>query len=197
MMPGRGPAPRPRSRRPPMSRTPPPRGSDRPAAADPVSTGPDGAARADDPDARRLARTARLLDSSIRLPGGYRIGWDGIIGLIPGVGDLAGLALSGWILFGAARLGVPRRVLARMGANVGLEALVGTVPVLGDLFDFAFKANERNVRLAQAWLEDPVRARRRSGARLALAGLAVLGLLLALGWAVVAIVSALFSLAFG
>ena len=158
---------------------------------------PSGPARFDDPDARRLARTARLLDSSIRLPGGYRIGWDGIIGLIPGFGDLAGLALSGWVLFGAARLGVPRQVLARMGLNIALEALVGTVPVLGDLFDFAFKANERNVRLAQRWLEDPARAKRRSGVQLALVGLAVLGLVTLLGWAVVAIVSGLFSLAFG
>ncbi len=148
----------------------------------------------DDPAARRLARTARLLDSSIRLPGGYRIGWDGLIGLIPGFGDLVGLALSGWILFGAARLGVSRATLARMGLNVGLEALVGTVPVLGDLFDFAFKANERNVRLAERWLADPARARRRSRAELAGVGLVLLAALLLLAWAVVAIVGWLFGL---
>ena len=149
------------------------------------------------PHARRLARTARLLDSSIRLPGGYRIGWDGIIGLIPGFGDLAGLALSGWILFGAARLGVSRAALARMGLNVAIEAVVGTIPILGDLFDFAFKANERNVRLAERWLEDPTRVRRRAGAELALVGLVLLAALVLLGWAVIAIVGALFSLVFG
>lgn len=161
-----------------------------------ASLDPDSLPAFADPRARRLARTARLLDSSIRLPGGYRIGWDGIIGLVPGVGDLAGLALSGWILFGAARLGVSRATLARMAMNVGVEALVGTVPVVGDLFDFAFKANERNVRLAQRWLADPAATRRRSGAQLAGVGLALLGGLLALGWAVVAVVAWLFTTVF-
>ena len=176
--------------------TPAPRSSVAPDGTRPPS-GADALERFDDPAARRLARTARLLDSSIRLPGGYRIGWDGVIGLVPGVGDLAGVALSGWVLFGAARLGVPRVTLARMGLNVAVEAVVGTIPVIGDLFDFAFKANERNVRLAARWLEDPVRARRRSGAELATVGLVLVGALALLGWAVVAVVAGLFSLAFG
>lgn len=160
-------------------------------------SGPVGLDRFDDPAARRLARTARLLDSSIRLPGGYRIGWDGIIGLVPGVGDLVGVALSGWVMFGAARLGVSRVTLARMGLNVAIEAVVGAIPIVGDLFDFVFKANERNVRLAERWLENPTRARRRSGAELAAVGLVLVGALVLLGWAVVAVVSGLLSLAFG
>ncbi|WP_232818210.1 DUF4112 domain-containing protein [Zobellella maritima] len=99
----------------------------------------------------RLARLAWLLDSSIRLPGGFRIGLDGIIGLVPGVGDLAAAGLSSYILMEAARMKVPGSLLARMGLNVLLELLVGTIPVIGDLFDFAFKANKRNVRLIEAY----------------------------------------------
>ena len=102
---------------------------------------------------RELEAFARLLDSSIRLPGGFRIGWDGIIGLIPGIGDAAGLGLSGYLVWRAARLGLPRATLARMVGNVALESAIGIVPVVGDAFDFAFKANVRNVRLMRKALE--------------------------------------------
>lgn len=98
---------------------------------------------------RRLRRIAHLMDSSIRVPGTrYRVGLDALIGLIPGVGDAAGLAVSAYVVLAARRLGVPRRTLARMAANVGVDALVGSIPVLGDVFDLGFKANRRNLRLA-------------------------------------------------
>ncbi len=96
---------------------------------------------------RELEALAHFLDSSIRLPGGIRIGWDGIIGMIPGVGDAVGLGLSSWLVWRARQLGLPRPVIYRMLLNVGLEALVGVVPVVGDVFDFVFKANNRNVAL--------------------------------------------------
>jgi hypothetical protein len=101
---------------------------------------------------RRLDRFAWLLDSAIRLPGGFRIGLDGIIGLVPGLGDLAAAGLSSYIILEAARLKLPGRVLARMGLNVLLELVVGIIPIFGDLFDFAFKANRRNVRLLNEYL---------------------------------------------
>lgn len=101
---------------------------------------------------KRLARLAWMLDSSIRLPGGFRVGLDGIIGLIPGIGDLIGAGLSSYIVVEAARLKVPFRVLARMGLNVLIELVVGIVPIFGDIFDFAFKANLRNVRLLNEYL---------------------------------------------
>ena len=108
---------------------------------------------------RRLART---LDNSIPLPGGVRIGWDAVLGLIPGVGDGAGAVLSSFIVIQAARLGASRSVLTRMVGNVGLEALLGAVPFLGDLFDAAFKANVRNVRLLEQHLAAPGRTQRAS-----------------------------------
>lgn len=114
----------------------------------------------------RLKRLAWLLDSAIPLPGGYRIGLDGLIGLVPGLGDVVAALLSSYIVLEAARLRVPGSVLLRMGLNVALEVIIGAVPIVGDLFDFAFKANERNVGLLEASLgasEQVLALRRRSG----------------------------------
>jgi hypothetical protein len=110
----------------------------------------------------QLKRMAHLLDSSIRLPGGYRIGLDGLIGLLPGVGDLAGALLSTYIVAQAHRLGAPRSVILRMGLNLLTDTLVGAVPVMGDLFDFAWKANLRNVRLLEQHVARPTHTHRRS-----------------------------------
>ena len=104
-------------------------------------------------DVKHLRRLARLLDSAIPLPGGFRIGLDGILGLIPGVGDALGASLSTYIVVQAARLGASPMQLLRMMMNVLLETLMGTIPVLGDLFDFAWKANERNMALLEAQLQ--------------------------------------------
>ena len=98
---------------------------------------------------KRLARLRRLswvLDRSIPI-GNKRFGLDPILGLIPGIGDWIASVLSLYVLYEAARLGLPKHVLGRMAANIGVEAVVGSVPVLGDLFDFAWQANARNVRL--------------------------------------------------
>lgn len=105
-------------------------------------------------DARtRVHRLARLMDSSIQLPGGFRIGVDGLIGLVPVVGDMAAAGASFYIVAEAARAGVPARALARMVLNVALDTVVGSIPLLGDVFDFAFKANLRNARLMDAYLD--------------------------------------------
>jgi hypothetical protein len=123
----------------------------------------------------RLNRLAWLLDSSIPIPGtGLSIGLDALIGLFPVLGDLIGVVLSGYIIAEAHRLGASRAVLARMAFNVAVEGIVGMVPVAGDVFDAAWKANQRNVRLLDAWLARRRKAER--GSRLFMAGLA-LGLL--------------------
>lgn len=101
----------------------------------------------------RVHRLARLMDSSIRLPGGFRIGVDGLIGLVPVVGDLAATGVSFYIIAQAARAGVPTITLMRMVLNVALDAIVGAIPMLGDVFDFAFKANLRNVKLLDSYLD--------------------------------------------
>ncbi|MDA8165930.1 MAG: DUF4112 domain-containing protein [Desulfobacteraceae bacterium] len=105
---------------------------------------------------RRLERLAWLMDNSIPVPGlDYRIGLDGIIGLVPGLGDALGAVISSYILSEAARLGTPRPILLRMVFNIALDAVVGTIPILGDLFDFTWKANLRNVALLRGYLEKP------------------------------------------
>ena len=108
-----------------------------------------------------LARFAELLDSGIRIPGTQlRFGLDPLIGLIPGVGDAAGAVLAGWILVEAIRLGASRATLVRIAGNIALDAGIGAVPLIGDIFDFAWKANVRNVTLLERHLRDPARAMR-------------------------------------
>jgi len=101
----------------------------------------------------RLKAYANLLDSAIRLPGGFRIGLDGIVGLVPGIGDLLGAALSGYFIYAASKLDIPKSVISKMLLNTAIETIVGLVPLLGDLFDFFFKANNRNAKLLHEALD--------------------------------------------
>jgi hypothetical protein len=137
----------------------------------------------------RLRRLAVLLDDSIPIPGtGVRIGIESIIGLIPGAGDLAGGAFSLYILLQAARMGVPRSLLARMGWNLVVDVVVGAIPLLGDIFDAGFKANMRNLALLERHVDRPAasaRSSRRFVALLALlVSLCVVGAVVVLVWLV-------------
>lgn len=111
---------------------------------------------------RRLQSLAWLLDNSIVLPGGYRIGVDALIGLVPVFGDAIGALISAYIVNEARSIGVPRSVLLRMVANVAVESVLGSIPFAGDLFDAAFKANSRNLALLTRYHADPLRSRRNS-----------------------------------
>ena len=112
---------------------------------------------------RRVQAVATLLDDAIRVPGTrIRFGIDPIVGLIPGVGDVLGGVASAYIILEAARAGAPASVLLRMTMNVGMDTVVGSLPVIGDLFDFAWKSNARNVRLLARHVESPVQTRRAS-----------------------------------
>jgi hypothetical protein len=93
-----------------------------------------------------IEKLAWIMDRSIPI-GRWRIGLDGIIGLVPGLGDLIGAAISAIIVVAGVQARLPRSAIARMVANVGIEAAIGIVPFLGDLFDMAFKANTRNVEI--------------------------------------------------
>jgi hypothetical protein len=104
---------------------------------------------------RRLERYARVMDVAFRIPGTpIRFGADSLIGFIPGVGDIAALGLSGYLIFEANRLGVPDRLMAKMIGNVAVDAVVGSVPIVGDIFDVAFKANMRNLGILRAHIAD-------------------------------------------
>lgn len=106
----------------------------------------------------KLKALAWLLDSSIRLPGGFRIGVDALFGLLPFFGDAAGVVLSGYIVSQAARLGLPLSVIGRMLFNVAVEGVIGVIPIFGDIFDAAWKANQRNVRLLEQHIAAPAQS---------------------------------------
>jgi len=100
-----------------------------------------------------IRHLAYLLDEAFRLPVvGYRFGLEPVLGLVPIVGDLAGFAISSYIIFKAAQFGLPRKLVARMVFNALLDAVVGSIPILGSLFDMFWKANKRNIRLIERYL---------------------------------------------
>ncbi len=127
---------------------------------------------------RRLRSLAWFLDDSIPLPGGWRIGVDALVGLIPGIGDAVGAVVSAYIINEARALGAPRSVLLRMSWNVMLDTIVGAVPFFGDIFDAAHKANSKNLALLERYQLDPVGSRRSS--RFFVFGFSLLLLLLVL-----------------
>ena len=132
----------------------------------------------DDATKKRLERLAWLLDSSIPIPWlNFRIGLESILGLIPGVGDVIGALLSSYFLAAAYRLGVSKSTLIRMGGNVAVEALLGAIPLVGDVFDFAWKANQRNVRLLQAHVREPSRTDKASRLWVAIVGITIVVLI--------------------
>jgi hypothetical protein len=91
-----------------------------------------------------------MLDSAVPVPGtSFRFGLDPILGLIPGLGDIVSPLYTAGIIWQARDLGIPRVVMLRMIVNVALDTLVGLVPILGDLFDFAWKSNNRNLALLE------------------------------------------------
>lgn len=144
-----------------------------------------GARGTSSPSFTAVSRFAYWLDAGIRIPGtNLRFGLDPLLGLIPGAGDAAGAVLAGWILVEAIRMGASRATVLRIAGNVALDAGLGAVPLVGDVFDFAWKANLRNVALLERHLAAPDRAARadRSFTVLVVCGVCVVVLgLLALG----------------
>lgn len=105
---------------------------------------------------KRLRLLSRLLDKFIAVPGTpIAVGLDPIIGFIPVGGDILGLLLSTYIIIEAAKLGIPKKILRKMIVNIIIDSLVGSIPVLGDIFDFAWTANEYNIRLIEEHIKFP------------------------------------------
>jgi hypothetical protein len=135
---------------------------------------------------RRIGRVTHVLDELVTVPGtSQRVGLDPVVGLIPVVGDAVAAGVGLWVIGEAARFGVPRVVLGRMLVNLVVDVAIGAIPLLGDLFDFAFRSNSRNLALFRRHALDPSASTRGDrmfffGLLLALLGAAWL-LVLALG----------------
>lgn len=110
-----------------------------------------------DPRIADVEAVARWFDYAFRLPGGFRFGLSGIIGFIPGIGDVIDALISLYIVGRAIQLRIPRVAVARMVMNVAIEGLLGTLPFVGDLFLIGWKANRRNYRLLKLHLAGAAR----------------------------------------
>ncbi|TPG63826.1 DUF4112 domain-containing protein [Hymenobacter nivis] len=139
---------------------------------------------------RWVEHVARLMDSQFRLPGTrFRFGLDPLLGLIPIVGDLSSTAVSVVLLLTMLRHGASGAVVVRMALNILLDTVVGAVPVLGNVFDFAYKSNERNVALLRRHYAEGRHTGSGKGlvallllAFLAVAGLVAWGSVALIGW---------------
>jgi hypothetical protein len=144
------------------------------------------------PRLKNLEHLARLMDAQFRIPGtDIRFGLDGLIGLIPGAGDLATFAVSGYMVLLLAQNGASGYLLARMVLNILIDAVIGAIPLIGDIFDIAFKANMRNLRLLQ---EHYVEGRHRGSAAKVIIPVLILVLLIIVGiiWLVYKLLAYLF-----
>lgn len=105
-------------------------------------------------DLARLDDLADLMDSRFRVPiVGWRFGLDGLLGLIPGIGDVATLGPSAYLVWQARKMGASNGTIGRMATNTAIDFVVGGIPVIGDVFDVAFKANRRNIELLRSEIE--------------------------------------------
>ncbi len=151
---------------------------------------PAPATSAADERLRWVERIARLMDSQFRLPGTrFRFGLDPLLGLVPIVGDLSTTAVSVALLLTMLRHGASGAVVVRMALNILLDTVVGAIPILGNLFDFAYKSNERNVALLRRHYAEGRHSGSGKGlialiliAFLALAGLVAWGSVVLLSW---------------
>jgi hypothetical protein len=122
----------------------------------------------------RLRLVAKLFDAAFAVPGTkWRFGLDALMGLVPGLGDIAGALVGVYSLRVARNLRAPQAIQLHMLMNIALDALIGMIPSLGDLFDFAFQAQTRNLALLDKWMATPRKTARRSRAAVFLVPLAI------------------------
>ncbi len=113
-------------------------------------------------DIKHLNSLADLLDARFRGPFGFRFGLDGLIGLVPGLGDIVTNLMATYIIMQATWKGYPSSVITRMFLNLVFDNLLDAIPIIGNIFDFFFKSNLRNIRLIQEYQANPVATERRS-----------------------------------
>jgi hypothetical protein len=109
---------------------------------------------------KKVDRLARVMDDAIRVPGtNFRLGWDGILGFIPGVGDALTMVSHLYLVSQGLRVGVRKRIYAKMILNALIDFLIGVIPGVGDIFDIFWKSHRKNADLLRGEI-----ARKPSGA---------------------------------
>ena len=137
-----------------------------------------------------LRRFAYYMDEAFTIPGTpIKVGLDALLGLIPGIGDVIGGVLSTWVVVGALRHRVPPMIIARMVLNIAIDLFFGAVPVAGDVFDFLYEENVKNLRLLEKHRDR--RRPPRSYAAIAVVGMFILLLVVAVAVTIVAAAVAL------
>ena len=131
---------------------------------------------------KHLKILSTLLDSQFRGPFGLRFGWDAILGLVPVVGDLATTAVSIFIMGQAAKLGASPSTIARMAINVAIENIVDMIPLAGNIFDFFWKANNRNIQILESHVQNPGKTTLQSRITVGFVILCLLALLVGTGY---------------
>ena len=102
---------------------------------------------------RRIQMMEQLMERSMTIPGiNYPIGMDAIVGLIPVLGDIFGVAMGAYIVWEARNLGMPKWHVSRMIGNVAIDGVIGFVPLVGDVADFAFRSNSRNLKIVKKYM---------------------------------------------
>src|SRR5579884_1292065 len=147
-----------------------------------------------DPRIADIEAMARWFDYAFEIPGGFRFGLAGIIGLIPGIGDILDALISLYIVYRAVQIGVSRVTLARMVVNVGIESVIGALPFVGDLLVIGYKANKRNYQLLRSHLHEPLRQKSRDAWFLVITALILIACLSLPIIAIVLLLNRLFAL---
>jgi hypothetical protein len=130
---------------------------------------------------REIEWIADWLDTRFKGPGGFRFGLDGLLGLIPGFGDVVTNIASGYIILRAAQWNYPGSVIAHMILNFLIDNLLDSIPFLGFIFDFFFKSNQRNLKIMRAYTLEPERTRKSSAVSVVVTLLVLIAIALALG----------------
>ncbi len=142
---------------------------------------------------KRLKIISNTLDSKFHGPFGVKFGLDALIGLIPVVGDWITAGMSIFIISEAASMGVPPATLIRMGINVAIENIIDMIPIVGNLFDFYWKANDRNMKLLEKHLLNPPRETIKSRMIVALICISLILLMIGTGYVAFIVIEALFN----
>jgi hypothetical protein len=130
---------------------------------------------------QRVERLAKVLDEAVTIPfTKIKVGLDSVIGLLPGIGDFAGLAIGGYLLLEAHRLGAPADIKWKMARNTAVDSLAGLVPGVGDAVDVLYRSNRRNVELLRGHFR-PLEAPRKSSSPVWLLAVVRLALLAGIG----------------